>query len=236
MERFSSDYNKKFTEHNSDIKISLTSSTPCTSPHDNHLNNNSNNNNSSINATTSEIRSQQLNNSVSSPPPPPPPLPNNNTHNSLPPPLILVANGISSNRDTVKTYYTEDTPASQLSHAGSNSDLSVLSIITETENSVIRLKNNHNNTCDIMLENDYLSDISSSMSSDDNDSILLAECIQSGMPMKDGSRFNEVVAATTNTATTSNSTTTTAGAAASFDHNANKYVFLFFFTIFCFLF
>ncbi|XP_049821338.1 adenomatous polyposis coli homolog [Aethina tumida] len=64
--------------------------------------------------------------------------------------------------DTVKTYYTEDTPAI-LSHAGSNSDLSNLSFPTNDNKS----------------KKDYLSDDSSSLSGDND---LLAECIQLGMP------------------------------------------------------
>ncbi|CAH0552603.1 unnamed protein product [Brassicogethes aeneus] len=68
----------------------------------------------------------------------------------------------TSATDTVKTYFTEDTPAI-LSHAGSNSDLSCLSIPT-----------------DVKSKKDYLSDDSSNLSGD-NDNIL-AECIQSGMP------------------------------------------------------
>ncbi|XP_022919710.2 uro-adherence factor A-like isoform X1 [Onthophagus taurus] len=68
--------------------------------------------------------------------------------------------------DTVKTYCTEDTPAI-LSHAGSQSDLSILSSPNEK-------KNNSN-------VKDYTSDDSGSNLSGDNENIL-AECIQSGMP------------------------------------------------------
>lgn len=64
--------------------------------------------------------------------------------------------------DTLKTYCTEDTPAI-LSHAGSNSDISILSISNESKS-----------------KRDYLSDASSNLSADDEN--LLAECIQSGMP------------------------------------------------------
>nr|CAH7717003.1 unnamed protein product [Callosobruchus chinensis] len=64
--------------------------------------------------------------------------------------------------DTLKTYCTEDTPA-QLSHAGSNSDLSLLSITHEKSG-----------------RKEYSSDESSNLSGE-NDNIL-AECIQSGMP------------------------------------------------------
>lgn len=64
--------------------------------------------------------------------------------------------------DTVRTYCTEDTPAI-LSHAGSNSDLSAISI-----------------PHDASVKKDYLSDDSSNLSGD-NDNIL-AECIQSAMP------------------------------------------------------
>lgn len=64
--------------------------------------------------------------------------------------------------DTIRTYCTEDTPA-MLSHAGSNSDLSVLSI----------------NSKPVDDKPDF-SDDSSNLSGD-NDNIL-AECIQSGMP------------------------------------------------------
>lgn len=64
--------------------------------------------------------------------------------------------------DTLKTYCTEDTPA-VLSHAGSNSDISILSISNDSKS-----------------KRDYLSDASSNLSADDEN--LLAECIQSGMP------------------------------------------------------
>lgn len=71
-------------------------------------------------------------------------------------------NATALNADCMRTYYTEDTPA-VLSHAGSNSDLSVLSMQTDNKS-----------------RKDYLSDDSSNLSGD-NDNIL-AECIQSGMP------------------------------------------------------
>lgn len=63
--------------------------------------------------------------------------------------------------DSVRPYFTEDTPA-VLSHAGSNTDLSVLSIPIDNKS-----------------RKDYLSD-SSSLSGDNEN--ILAECIQSGMP------------------------------------------------------
>lgn len=66
--------------------------------------------------------------------------------------------------DTVRTYCTEDTPAA-LSHAGSQSDLSALSVTSSKP------------TADDKPE---FSDDSSNLSGD-NDNIL-AECIQSGMP------------------------------------------------------
>lgn len=66
--------------------------------------------------------------------------------------------------DTTCTYYTEDTPAI-LSHAGSNSDLSILSIPNES----IRKKKDLD-----------LSDDSSNLSGDNEN--ILAECIQSAMP------------------------------------------------------
>lgn len=65
--------------------------------------------------------------------------------------------------DTTCTYYTEDTPAI-LSHAGSNSDLSILSIPN-----------------DVKPKKDLdLSDDSSNLSGDNEN--ILAECIQSAMP------------------------------------------------------
>lgn len=70
---------------------------------------------------------------------------------------------IETNDDTTKAYYTEDTPA-LLSHAGSNSDLSLLSIPIDKS------------------KKDYSSDESSNISGD-NDNIL-AECIESGMPKR----------------------------------------------------
>lgn len=66
--------------------------------------------------------------------------------------------------DTTCTYYTEDTPAI-LSHAGSNSDLSILSIPNEP----------------IGTRKDVdLSDDSSNLSGDNEN--ILAECILSAMP------------------------------------------------------
>ncbi|CAG9858226.1 unnamed protein product [Phyllotreta striolata] len=73
--------------------------------------------------------------------------------------------GITGNQgDTVRTYYTEDTPV-RLSNAASNSDLSLLSA---------------SNGKDGSRKGDYLSDDSSNLSGE-NDNIL-AECIQSAMP------------------------------------------------------
>lgn len=73
----------------------------------------------------------------------------------------------SNTSDTIRTYCTEDTPA-VLSHAGSNSDLSAISIPNERDPNVSARK-------------DYLSDDSSNLSGDNGDNIL-AECIQSAMP------------------------------------------------------
>lgn len=72
-----------------------------------------------------------------------------------------------ANSDTTRTYCTEDTPA-MLSHAGSQSDLSVLSISSKDKSGVER------------EDKPDFSDDSSNLSGD-NDNIL-AECIQSGMP------------------------------------------------------
>ncbi|XP_068911827.1 adenomatous polyposis coli protein-like isoform X7 [Tenebrio molitor] len=67
--------------------------------------------------------------------------------------------------DCVRSYYTEDTPA-LLSHAGSHSDLSVLSV--NGENGTVK---------------DYFSDINSNFSDDDEeeDEKLLDECVRFGM-------------------------------------------------------
>ncbi|XP_017775963.1 PREDICTED: adenomatous polyposis coli protein-like [Nicrophorus vespilloides] len=64
--------------------------------------------------------------------------------------------------DNTRNYYTEDTPA-VLSHAGSQSDLSVLSMKTDNKSS-----------------GDFLSDLSSD--DDEESNKLLAQCIKSGMP------------------------------------------------------
>ncbi|CAH1989415.1 unnamed protein product [Acanthoscelides obtectus] len=77
-------------------------------------------------------------------------------------PLVVRINSeLRPANDTLKTYCTEDTPA-HLSQAGSNSDLSLLSIEKGGR------------------KGEYSSDESSNLSGD-NDNIL-AECIQSGMP------------------------------------------------------
>lgn len=72
-----------------------------------------------------------------------------------------------ANSDTTRTYCTEDTPA-MLSHAGSQSDLSILSISSKDKSGLER------------EDKPDFSDDSSNLSGD-NDNIL-AECIQSGMP------------------------------------------------------
>ena len=85
--------------------------------------------------------------------------------------------------DEVQTYCTEGTPAN-ISHAGSHSDLSVLSLpgdrdeteVQREETGAPKGEENPGNG----VERHELSDDSSNFSGD-NDSIL-AECIQSGMP------------------------------------------------------
>lgn len=67
--------------------------------------------------------------------------------------------------DSVRNYCTEDTPA-MLSHAGSSTDLSLLTTATD-----MNLKKE---------EKSYLSDDSSNLSGDNEN--ILAECIQSAMP------------------------------------------------------
>ncbi|XP_023720019.1 uncharacterized protein LOC111871273 isoform X3 [Cryptotermes secundus] len=87
--------------------------------------------------------------------------------------------------DAVQTYCTEGTPAN-ISHAGSHSDLSVLSLVgdgdeTEAQKEEARLEGvNEVEEPDGEVERPELSDDSSNFSGD-NDNIL-AECIQSGMP------------------------------------------------------
>ncbi|KAG5892093.1 hypothetical protein JTB14_011993 [Gonioctena quinquepunctata] len=88
---------------------------------------------------------------------------------SVPHPKVRPGNGQAElsldQSDTLRAYFTEDTPA-RLSHAGSNSDLSLLSELNESKGGSRR--------------GDYFSDDSSNLSGD-NDNIL-AECIRSAMP------------------------------------------------------
>jgi hypothetical protein len=91
--------------------------------------------------------------------------------------------------DAVQTYCTEGTPAN-ISHAGSHSDLSVLSLLgdgdeTEVQKEEARLEGVNEaeepaTSGNGEVERPELSDDSSNFSGD-NDNIL-AECIQSGMP------------------------------------------------------
>ncbi|XP_069674956.1 adenomatous polyposis coli protein-like isoform X2 [Periplaneta americana] len=91
--------------------------------------------------------------------------------------------------DAVRTYCTEGTPAN-ISHAGSHSDLSVLSLPGDGDETEVRREETrlegveegeeHASSGDREVERPELSDDSSNFSGD-NDNIL-AECIQSGMP------------------------------------------------------
>ena len=78
----------------------------------------------------------------------------------------LQSNGVCE--DSMYRYCTEGTPAN-ISHAGSHSDLSVLSFPNEIDED---LHHDHTGT--------ELSDDSSTFSGDNEN--ILAECIQSGMP------------------------------------------------------
>jgi hypothetical protein len=76
--------------------------------------------------------------------------------------------------DTLRTFCTEDTPAN-ISHAGSNSDLSVLSHRESAEGEGDSPAGERNRTTSTREESD-----DSSFSGDNE--YILAECIQSGMP------------------------------------------------------
>lgn len=86
--------------------------------------------------------------------------------------------------DTLQTYCTEGTPAN-ISHAGSHSDLSILSFPSELGAPAAlatipleeREESNLDESADINLN---ISDSSSNISGDNDN--MLAECIQSGMP------------------------------------------------------
>lgn len=72
--------------------------------------------------------------------------------------------------DVMHSYCTEDTPAI-LSHAGSNSDLSVLSMTTADKSQ----------TPGGVTKQDYLSDDSSNLSDNGQNDSMLADCIRDGM-------------------------------------------------------
>nr|CAD7395062.1 unnamed protein product [Timema cristinae] len=80
----------------------------------------------------------------------------NNSSGGKPTGYVESTNGVCE--DALQTYYTEGTPAN-ISHAGSNSDLSVLS-----------------------LDDPKLEEKPTELSDDSSNENILAECIQSGMP------------------------------------------------------